>query len=84
MGSNKFWSFIEKRYYLHEIHLLNFQHFIGWISRKIALGAFNNYVDQILPNFDPTSPLADKKKDILHTIYPLSRYIPPVDILHTT
>ena len=38
-------------------------------------GAFNNYVDQILPNFDPLPPRVDKDMDILHTIYPLSRHI---------
>ena len=34
-------------------------------------GAFNNYVDQILPNFDPT-PLEWTKLDVLHTFYLLS------------
>ena len=36
-------------------------------------GTFNNYVEQILPNLDPPTPLEWTKMDILHTIYPLSR-----------
>ena len=38
--------------------------------RRGAVLFVDNYVDQILPNFDPL-PLEDM--DILHTIYPLSR-----------
>ena len=33
------------------------------------LGSFNNYVDQISPNFDPPICWVDKKKDILLTMY---------------
>ena len=35
--------------------------------RTNNLGTFNNYVDPILPNFDPL-PLMWTKMDILHTI----------------
>ena len=38
-------------------------------SLNVLGGTFNNYVDQILPNFDPHPP----QLDILDTIYPLSR-----------
>ena len=36
-------------------------------------GAFNNYVDQILLNFDPHPPRVNKNGHF-HTIYPLQRY----------
>ena len=37
-------------------------------------GAFNNYVDPMLPNFDPTPPpLEWTKLDLLYTFYLLSR-----------
>ena len=36
----------------------------------MTLGAFNKYVDQILSNFKPPTPLSGR--NILHTIYPLS------------
>ena len=36
-------------------------------------GSFNNYVDQILPNFAPLSPLEWTIVDILHDTYTLSR-----------
>ena len=36
------------------------------------MGAFNNYVDQILPKFVPT-PTKQTEMDILHTIYHISR-----------
>ena len=42
------------------------------ICKRTYKGAFNNYVDQILPNFDP-HPLEWTEMDILHTLYPLSR-----------
>ena len=45
-------------------------------------GAFNNYVDQILPNFDPL-PRKWTIVDILHTAYYSSTW-PSVDFLLTT
>ena len=36
-------------------------------------GPFNNYVDQISPNFDPLPPLKWTIVDILHTAYSFSR-----------
>jgi hypothetical protein len=38
-------------------------------QRKKQKGSFNNYVDQILPNFDPF-PLEWTIVDILHDTYP--------------
>ena len=40
------------------------------IDNQIA--TFNNYVDQILPNFDPLTPLERTIVAILHDTYPLS------------
>ena len=43
---------------------------------EFSLGAFKNYVDQILPNFVTQTPQPPElewiKMDILHTIYSLS------------
>ena len=40
----------------------------GWKDQ----GAFNNYVDQILSNFDPLTPRVNKHGHFTYTIYSLS------------
>ena len=57
--------------------------FVHWLKRDFSLfsnifnhnhqgrGAFNNYVDQIIPNFNPLPPLECTKMDILHATYPV-------------
>ena len=51
------------------------------ILAGLTLGAINNYVDDILSNYDPPTPpthLRVDKNRHLHNIYPLSHW-PPMD-----
>ena len=60
-------TFLLRIYYAFIIKMLPFEVFRQKLSISFLKGAFNKYVDQILPNFDP-HPL-----DILDTVHPMSR-----------